>query len=294
MASYLQCLLEIISTHVVVADRKTMTSHLNNSICHNLYQALFSCDYPNVQHHIEQKAKFLNTDSEEGNIQKIQEAHAALAEVMVMELLSFIWSVPTGNWILHLASLQACTKYFFEHDKLTCACMIPIYLADMKQLKLSSPEIDEELCQGNWVVNKNVDVPSCAIGADHALEQVNRSMKVTGGLIGITLNHSTRTKFFPVAPELARLAEEAQNRARLSATSITHHHALSDPVHMSQEANVNLLALTIRIFTSPFTTDSCNLFNIATKVIMSDKVKEDIVGETKLVSNCLKTLSRNE
>jgi len=54
---------------------------------------------------------------------------------------------------------------------------------------------------GNWVVNKNPCVPFCAIGPDHALERLNRSVKVTGGLVGITLNPSARVKFFLVAPK---------------------------------------------------------------------------------------------
>jgi len=38
-------------------------------------------------------------------------------------------------------------------------------------------------------------------------------MKVTGGLIGITLQPSARTKFFLIAPELARLETEALQMA---------------------------------------------------------------------------------
>ena len=41
---------------------------------------------------------------------------------------------------------------------------------------------------GNWVVNKNKDVSFFAVGGDNAL--------VSGGLVGITLNASGRTKFF--------------------------------------------------------------------------------------------------
>ena len=41
-------------------------------------------------------------------------------------------------------------------------------------------------------------------------------MKVSEGLIGITLNPSARNKFFLIAPELARLADEAKNMAGLS------------------------------------------------------------------------------
>ncbi|KAL9989134.1 hypothetical protein ACROYT_G003650 [Oculina patagonica] len=78
----------------------------------------------------------------------------------------------------------------------------------------SDPEIYEEFRKGYWAVNKNLDVPFCALGADHALEQINRSMKVSGGLVGITLNPNARNKFFLyIAPELVRLAKDAKEMA---------------------------------------------------------------------------------
>ena len=80
--------------------------------------------------------------------------------------------------------------------------MIPRYLADMCNLQRSDPDIWEEFVSGNWVVNKN-EVPFCALGAYHALEQVNRAMKVSGGLIGITQNKNARNHFFLVSPEMA-------------------------------------------------------------------------------------------
>ena len=74
--------------------------------------------------------------------------------------------------------------------------MIPLYLAEMEVLPKSDPEIDEEFLSGNWVVNKNQDTAFCLVGADNALEHLNRKMKVSGGLVGITLNPNARVKFF--------------------------------------------------------------------------------------------------
>ena len=103
---------------------------------------------------------------------------------------------------------QCFVKYFFAHDKFNYACLTPVYL---KALAQTDTEVWEEFMDGNWVINNMV--PFCAIGPDHALEQVNQMMKVAGGLIGITLNPYARTKLFLVAPELARLAEEARDMA---------------------------------------------------------------------------------
>ena len=76
------------------------------------------------------------------------------------------------------------------------ARMIPVYLAGMEKVKETDPEICQEFQNGNWVVNKNTKVAFCAVGADNALEYIDRSMKVSGGLIGIMLNPTARTNFF--------------------------------------------------------------------------------------------------
>ena len=150
---------------------------------------------------------------------------------MVTEMLTFIRAVRTGDWELHLQTLAKFSRYFFAHDMINYARMIPIYLAEMESLNESDPDIVEEFQQGNWVVNKNSDTSFCALGADHALEHINRSMKVSGGLIGITSNPSAHNKFFLIAPELARLAEEAKNMAGLSRQmKTTEHHNLSTAV----------------------------------------------------------------
>ena len=74
------------------------------------------------------------------------------------------------------------------HNRLNYARMIPVYLADMQMLPDTDPEIHEEFQQGNWIVSKNANTAFCALGADNALEHINRSMKVSGGLVGIILN----------------------------------------------------------------------------------------------------------
>ena len=47
---------------------------------------------------------------------------------MVMEMLTFIKSVRTGDWELHLRALDKVTKYFFTHDQINYARMMPAIL----------------------------------------------------------------------------------------------------------------------------------------------------------------------
>ena len=133
--------------------------------------------------------------------------------------------------------------------------------------------------QGNWVVNKN-PLPFRAIGADYALEHINRAMKVSGSLVGITLNPSARTKFILIAPELARLAREAEEMAGYSQTSRMSHHALSPTAELKETKNIISLCHTIRNFSNPFVRESTLLYDLVTKAIMLDKVKSDLCGQS--------------
>ena len=125
------------------------------------------------------KMEHFDADHEDSPLFKFTRRYMA----MVMEMMTFIRAVRTGDWDLHLEAPQLFLKYFFAHDMLNYACMILVYLAEMEMVKETDPEIYQEFQKGNWVVNKNAKVASCAVGADHALEHVNRSMKVSGGLI---------------------------------------------------------------------------------------------------------------
>ena len=180
------------------------------------------------------KMKQFDADHEDSSLFKFTRRYMA----MVMEM-TFIRAARTGDWNLHLQALQLFVKYFFAHDTLNYARMIPLYLAEMEIVKESDPEIYQEFQNGNWVANKNAKVSSCAVGADHALEHVNRSMKVSSGLIGITLNPTARTKYFLIAPELARLAEQAKLLAGTSSKTQTSHHNLTTPVRLRKERNVS-------------------------------------------------------
>lgn len=211
---------------------------------------------------------------------------------MVIEMLQFIRAVRIGDWKLHLQALQVFTKYFFAHDCLNYARMIPLYLAEMNSLETSDPEVYAEFLGGNWIVNKNSSIPFCALGADHALEHVNRSMKVKGGLVGITLNQTARTKFFLIAPEMAKLAEQARDMAGVTSKTQTRHHDMTPAFLSREDKNVQALMETIESFTNPFTEESSDLFNLVTKVVMPDNIKEDLCNQSPQDSPCLIRLLR--
>lgn len=169
--------------------------------------------------------------------------------------------------------------------------MIPACLADMQTLMQSDDKIVKEFLQGNWVINKNSRLPFCAVGADHALEHINRAMKLAGGLVGIILNLNAQAKIFLISPELAILAEEAQEMADMSDIVQISHHRLSYSAVSRHDRSVSKLNRTLRGFTNPFSEDSDELMNMVTKIVMPEALKKDLCHKAQLVNSCLRTLS---
>ena len=170
---------------------------------------------------------------------------------MVMKMLQFIRAVRTGDRKLHLQALEVFTKYFFAHDRLNYARMVPMYLAEMDSLPATDPDVYAEFLSGNWVVNKNSNIPFCALGADHSIEHVNRSMKVHGGLVGITLNQTARNKFFLIASEMANLSGQAKDMSGVASKIQTRHHNHMPAVLSREDKNIKALIETIETFTNP-------------------------------------------
>jgi len=86
-----------------------------------------------------------------------------------------------------MQSLEALIKYFFAHDHLNYARMLPLYMSTMQETEKDHPEIWAEFVKGNFCVTKGV-AGFTSIGPDHGIEQENRELKVVGGIVGITQN----------------------------------------------------------------------------------------------------------
>ena len=92
-------------------------------------------------------------------------------------------------------------KYFFAHDLQNYARYIPIYLSEMCKLEESDEEVWRYLSEGNFSVSKST-IPFTSIGPDHALEQENKTMKISGGIIGIGNQQSTIDQHFLIAQDI--------------------------------------------------------------------------------------------
>lgn len=195
---------------------------------------------------------------------------------MVDSMLLFIRAVRSSNWKLHLIALDDFCKYFFALDQLNYVRMIPLYLHQMYQLKISNEQLWLDFKKGNWVVNRFA-FPFCALGADNALEQQNRPLKVTGGLTGITQNAQALTRLFLCAPELERIAKEAEDNIFMTPYSnekIEHH--LRQSQNKRHQQNVQEFISTLKLNLNPFTYDENSLVCLSSAIVFSKEIQNDV------------------
>ena len=65
-----------------------------------------------------------------------------------------------------------------------------------------------------------------AIGCDHAREQVNRLLKIKGGVVGIPSNRNARVRFFLTAPNLAKFSHDLKELSGNTTQKNEKHHAM--------------------------------------------------------------------
>ena len=121
----------------------------------------------------------------------------------------------------------------------------------------------------------------CAIGPDHAMEHVNKLMKIRGGLKGLTQQPAAMARWFLVAPELSGLATRAEHMVWVQRASSSHHHDLSDAITNSYNENVQKLKDVLKV-SDPFATEERHQVNIITKAVMPDYIKEGVLTRDKI------------
>ena len=155
-------------------------------------------------------------------------------------LLLFTRATRQGLWDLHLASLELMIPFFFAHDLQNYARLMPEYIAQMNELKNIDPEIWHFFQQGNFSVNKSPH-PFSAIGADHGIEQLNRELKVVGGVKGLLMNKNALHRFTLVAPVLDSICQSFSQINNLAKETRDKHYQLSGSTNCRIISNADKL-----------------------------------------------------
>ena len=199
--------------------------------------------------------------------------------VMYEALLLFVRSSREGNWALHLSSLDNMVKYFFAHDQINYARLTPLYLATMTDL-LSNDIESWNYLEESFAISKS-QIPFTSIGSDHALEQENKVMKVTGGVKGLTQNPSGLHRFCLTAPVLNALSQEFCSNNGIAVQSRIHHYQFTGSANSRVALNVQKLLDVYDTFGVSFEENEF-VMNIVSKAVLPVEIATKLLQHERI------------
>ena len=107
---------------------------------------------------------------------------------------------------MHLSAFASMLPWFAIYDHVNYYRWGSVYLADMRQLETSHPDVHEEFMAGNFVV-KTSKQNFNQLSTDKAPEHVNKICKTVGGLVRITREDSTRDRWCLTYNHRSRVSE---------------------------------------------------------------------------------------
>ena len=191
----------------------------------------------------------------------------------------FIYYQREGDWLGHLCEsynmlpyLTAAGHYKYGQQSL------PLYLAEMKQLPETAPEVHEALMAGVFV-GRRVDGQHNSVSPDMLLEQTyNADAKELSGLDGIAVKPSSRKKWVHTKHITAQVSTQLKSMLHLN-SSHPHHESGNSRVRRDAEMVVKVMAA---VDNNPFDGNTTSLINVATGQCADDKVKDDLLNVKQL------------
>ena len=160
----------------------------------------------------------------------------------VGSLLCHIGACRSGDWEGYLAALENIIKYFFAHDLLNYARLMPVYLAQMNALENDEPVTLEALKSGDFVVAKS-DIAFTHLFTDQTLEQEIKMMKRHGGIVGLNQDDSVLDRLVTTSHHLSRIVMQY-----LNSFLQTEHHQLSGGISVRTRENAIKLCQSIETY----------------------------------------------
>ena len=190
----------------------------------------------------------------------------------------FVRSHRERNFDLYINCLEKIAPLFFALDGTNYSRWLPVFLHDLKSLPSS---ILAQLQSGNFTVTRTKHKFS-SITIDQAHEQSNKTVKGSGGAVGLFLSRDMLTKWLLVTPELSRiLLEFEQQLPNWGADDdddelqLQHHentHSFQKRFHEKARS----FYLKIVQYGNPFELENINLLKLTTQDVYDSSVTESL------------------
>lgn len=195
---------------------------------------------------------------------------------LVSILLRFTRAIREGNWELYLSSFSEMLPWFAAFDHVNYTRWGVVFLADMKLLPRTAPEVYQGFQSGDFVTKETRSAFN-QIADDQALEHVNKSGKVSGGLVGITRTESARDRWCLTYNERAKLSEDTKAMFCVGAEKEVASHKDLGKARMQRDEE-DVLKLVSHFGRYDVFRETENLVVITTGDVANEDIKKDLLG----------------
>ena len=160
-------------------------------------------------------------------------------------VLLFIRTTRDRDINLHMKALESLIKYFFAHDHLNYARLLPLYLATMQNFCEKNSGLWRQFEEGRFCISKK----------DAALQ-----------------------RFFLASPVESLLVKDFESKFTSARNVRNEHHNPHGSKPSQIQENVQALCTVISEHGDPFCVQDDKLYNILTHALVTEKVEEDILN----------------
>nr|CAI5839663.1 unnamed protein product [Callosobruchus analis] len=204
---------------------------------------------------------------------------------MVALVTQFIEAERTGNWELHLSTIERMLPFFHAAGHCNYASSARFYVQDMRQLdtKMNLREYRKFISNGYFTLRRS-DKQWSAIWSDMTIEQtLMRSMKSTGGLTrGRDISDSVLSKWIlgiPVMQQVTGAIEEFVDVI----SSNTEQHVDSRPTRQTRDNNDANKLMEWLSEHAPFSSYN-GLVSLSTGIVGGDEINCHMVLEIRMTA----------
>ena len=199
----------------------------------------------------------------------------------VDSLLQLVSACRQGDWEGYLAALDNQVKYFFAHNLLNYARLMPLHIAQMNALEKEDPTTWEALTSGDFVVNKS-DIPFTSLFTDQTLEQEIKKLKRHGGIVGLSQDEDALDRLLHTTPHLARIVNQfllSFPQSSQDKTKLEEHYQLSGNISLRSSCNAVKLKNCVELHCkgNPYV-NGTPLKSLVSSALIPEKAKQDIIN----------------
>jgi len=188
-------------------------------------------------------------------------------------ILIFVRAHREKNFSLYVEVLEELAPLFFALDHVNCTRWMSVHIRDMKSLPDTIK--DEFDNRSHWVISKTTNKFS-AIPFDQAHEQENKTVKGSGGAVGLTENPVAFQRWMLSGPEIARLQKQLEEEYLPDDDTETPknylHHEQGLSTQKIFQRQVTSLSETIRQMGNPFLDDFPELVTLDSRNCAGESV----------------------